>query len=518
MQIPPGKHGEVLESAVFLYVLLIAFPYAACYNGREMPVSDGRGRIPAGEERSCHLCVGSWGSARYALIFLPFEGETMNRRRFRLNAVQNLVVSFACLILAGALLLMLPISSRDGQCLPFLDALFTSASASCVTGLTLYDTMTQFTLFGQAVLVVLIQIGGLSFMTVSILVALLLHRRIGLHRRSVLMDSVGALQMGGVVRLTRRALLVTAACEGTGAVLMSLWFCPRYGLLQGLWMSLFHAVSAFCNAGFDLLGGGTSLIPIAGEPLPNIVIMALITCGGLGFLVWDDILTNGRHLRRYRLHSKIMLTVTAVLIVGGAAGFYVLERENAFAGASAGDRVLMSFFQSVTTRTAGFFSVDQASLSESGTLLTMVLMFIGAGSGSTGGGIKVNTFTVILLSAFALTFRREDVNIYHRRLDQEDIRKAFTSVCAYFTTCIVGCMVLCVEGIALDDALFESISAIGTVGLSRGVTASLPDLSKVVITLLMFAGRVGSMSVAMAITPDHPRPKLRNVSEKILIG
>ena len=482
------------------------------------PCGMGRAGFRPGEERIRCLCGGLWGHVEDMLIFLPFEGETMNRRRFRLNAVQNLVVSFACLILAGALLLMLPISSRDGQSLPFLDALFTAASASCVTGLTLYDTMTQFTLFGQAVLMVLIQIGGLSFMTVSILVALLLHWRIGLHRRSVLMDSVGALQMGGVVRLTRRALMVTAACEGTGAVILALWFCPRYGLSQGLWMGLFHAVSAFCNAGFDLLGGGTSLVPIAGEPVPNIVIMTLIACGGLGFLVWDDVLTNGRHLRRYHLHSKIVLTVTAVLIVGGAAGFYMLERDHAFAGASTGDQVLMAFFQSVTTRTAGFFSVDQASLSESSTLLTMVLMFIGAGSGSTGGGIKVNTFTVILLSAFALTFRREDVNVFHRRLDQGDIRRAFSTVCAYFTTCIAGCMVLCVEGIALDDALFESISAIGTVGLSRGVTASLPDLSKVVITLLMFVGRVGSMSVAMAITPDRPRPKLRNVSEKILIG
>lgn len=439
-------------------------------------------------------------------------------RRIRLNAVQTLTAGFALLILAGGCLLTFPFTSRSGQALPFADALFTAASASCVTGLSLFDTAGQFTLFGQVVLLLLIQIGGLGFMTVSTLVSVLLRQRVSLHRRAVLMDTVGALQLGGIVRLTRRALRVTAVCEGTGALLLTLWFCPRYGLGKGLWMSVFHAVSAYCNAGFDLLGTGASLTAEAGEPLLNIVLMALIICGGLGFLVWDDILTHGRQFRRWRLHSKIVTVFTAVFFIGGAAAFYFLERDNAFAGQPLPRQLLMASFQSVTARTAGFATVDQASLSQSGTLLMYFLMFIGAGSGSTGGGAKVNTFAVLFFSALAQARRQEDVNLFQRRLDGDTIQKAYSSVSLYLMACLAGCMVLCIQGIALDDALFEAISAVGTVGLSRGITGSLPALSQWTVLLMMFAGRVGSMSVAMAVTKDKPQPKRRNVPEKILIG
>lgn len=442
----------------------------------------------------------------------------MARRRFQLNAVQTLAVSFGCMILAGGLLLMLPFASKSGRALPFLDALFTSASASCVTGLVLYDTFTQFTLFGQAVILALIQVGGLSFMTVSILVSILLGKRIGLHRRTVLMDTIGALQMGGVVRLTRRAFLITAACEGAGAVALSVWFIPRYGVFRGLWMGVFHAVSAFCNAGFDLLGTGSSLTSIAGAVLPNVVLMALIIAGGLGFLVWDDLLTHGRHIRRWRLHSKIVLTFTSVLFLLGTLAFYLLEGDRAFAGLPLGQKILMSAFQSVTPRTAGFNTVDLAALSESGTLMTLILMFIGAGSGSTGGGIKVNTFAVLVLAAMARVRRQDDVNIFRRRLDEETVQRAYSSVVMYFLACLAGCMVMCFQGVSLDDALFEAISAMGTVGLTRGVTPLLPMASKIAVLLMMFAGRVGSMSVAMAMTRDRPAPKLRNIPEKILIG
>ncbi len=442
----------------------------------------------------------------------------MVRRRVQLNAVQTLALGFAALILLGGVLLALPLSSRDGNALPFLDALFTSASASYVTGLVLYDTWTQFTLFGQAVILLLIQVGGMGFMTVSILVAILLHRRIGLRQRSILMDSVGALQMGGIVRLTRRAIRVTLTCEGTGAALLALWFCPRYGLGRGLWMSLFHAVSSFCNAGFDLLGTGTSLTSIAGEPLPNIVLMALVICGGLGFLVWDDLLVHGRHVRRWRLHSKIVVFSTTLLFAGGAMAFYFIERDYAFAGAGPGKRALMAAFQSVTCRTAGFNTAPLTALSQSGTLLTMSLMFIGAGSGSTGGGAKVNTIAVLFLSAAAQVRRKEDVNVFRRRLDTATIQRAYSSVSVFFMACLAGTMVMCLQGISLDSALFEAISAVGTVGLTRGVTPYLPELSKLTVLLLMFAGRVGSMSVAMAVTRDKPQPKLRNIPEKILIG
>ena len=436
----------------------------------------------------------------------------------RPNAVQTLALGFALLILAGACLLSLPIASRNGETIPWTDAVFTAASASCVTGLTVYDTATQFSAFGQVVLLLLIQIGGLGFVTASLPAALLVRRRLGLRQRALLQDSVGALQLGGVVRLARRALKVTAVSEGLGAALLTLWFCPRYGLGRGLWMSLFHAVSAFCNAGFDLLGTGASLTTLAGEVWPNVILMTLVICGGLGFLVWEDLLVHGCHLRRWRLHSKIVVFSTAALFAGGAAAFYILEGNHAFAGAGPAKRALMAAFQSVTCRTAGFNTAPLTALSQSGTLLTMILMFIGAGSGSTGGGAKVNTVAVLLLSALARVRRKEDVNVFHRRLDAETIQKAYSSVSIFFLVCLTGTMVLCLQGISLDSALFEAISAVGTVGLTRGVTPYLPALSKVVVVLMMFSGRVGSMSVAMAVTRDRPQPKLRNIPEKILIG
>ena len=441
----------------------------------------------------------------------------MKPRRIMLNAVQSLALSFACLILLGTLALMLPAASRSGEPLPFLDALFTAASASCVTGLVLYDTWTRFTYFGQAVILLLIQTGGLSFMTVSILVSMLLGRRVGLRSRSILMDSVGALQVGGVVRLTRRALLVTLTCEGLGTLALLFWFCPRYGP-RGIWMSVFHAVSAFCNAGFDLLGTGTSLTGAAEEPLLTIVLMLLIICGGLGFLVWDDLLTHGVRFRKWRLHSKIAFSSTLTLFLLGAVVFYIVENDHAFLEAGTSEKLLLAAFQSVTTRTAGFNTVDLSTLSEGGKLVTMVLMFIGAGSGSTGGGIKVNTFTVIAFSTIFRIWRKDDVEMFQRRLDDADVHKAFSAVSMYVMVCVAGCMVLCLQGVSIENALFESISAIGTVGLTLGLTPNLSTLSKVAVTLMMFAGRVGSMSVAMAMTKNRPQPKVRSVPEKILIG
>ena len=437
----------------------------------------------------------------------------------RPNAVQTLALGFALLILAGACLLSLPIASRNGEGIPWINAVFTSASASCVTGLTVYDTATQFSAFGQVVLLLLIQIGGLGFVTASLPAALLVRRRVGLRQRALLQDSLGALQLGGVVRLARRALLVTFACEGLGAALLTLWFCPRYGLGRGLWMAVFHAVSAFCNAGFDLLGAGTSIVTEAGEPFLNLVLMALIICGGLGFLVWDDALTHGRRFRRWRLHSRMSLAVTLSLFAGGAVAFWFLEADHAFAGTDGPTRALMAAFQSVTARTAGFASVDQGTLSQGGVLLMLVLMFVGAGSGSTGGGVKVNTFAVLVLGVRSRIRRQDDMNVFHRRLDEGDIRNAYSAASLYLFGALCGCMVLCVQGAGLTDALYETFSAMSTVGLSRNLTASLPALSKWAVILMMFAGRVGSMSVVLAMTKGkRAQNSLRYVPEKILIG
>ena len=414
-------------------------------------------------------------------------------------------------------MLYLPVSNT--RPIAFMDALFTSVTSVCVTGLVTVTPASQFTLFGKVILLLLIQIGGLGFVTASLPAALLVRRRVGLRQRALLQDSVGALQLGGVVRLARRALLVTVLCEGLGAILLALWFCPRYGLGKGLWMAVFHAVSAFCNAGFDLLGTGASITTEAGEPLLNLVLMALIICGGLGFLVWDDILTHGRRFRRWRLHSKIAFTVTLLLFAGGGIAFWFLEADHAFAGADGPTRALMAAFQSVTARTAGFASVDQSSLSQGGVLLMLALMFVGAASGSTGGGGKVNTFAVLALGVRARIWRQGDVNVFRRRLDEGDIHKAYSTAGIYLFGALCGCMVLCVQGAGLVDALYETFSAMSTVGLSRNLTGSLPLLSKWTVILMMFAGRVGSMSVAMAVTKGRDAGNgLRYVPEKILIG
>lgn len=440
------------------------------------------------------------------------------RRPFRPNALRVLTMGLALIILLGAVLLTLPCATRGGK-MPFLDAVFTSASAACVTGLVVYDTYTQFTLFGQVVILCLIQIGGLGFMMVVSLVSFLLGRRIGLYERSLLMESVGSLQIGGVVKLTRRALLGTALFEGVGALVLAMWFCPQFGLPQGLWMAVFHSVSAFCNAGFDLMGiraPGTSFTTAAGVPLVNVTLMVLIVVGGLGFFLWDDVLDKKWDFRRYSLHSKIVLTATPALIALGTLAFFFIERNNAFAGLPKGQQWLMAAFQSVSPRTAGFNTVDLTTLSDGSTLLTIILMFIGAGSGSTGGGSKINTFAVLVLAVVAYAQRRRGIDVFHRRLDEDTVHKAFSSVSLYVTLCLIGSMALCLQGFPLVDSLFEAFSAMGTVGLTRGITPSLPTASKLIITALMFAGRLGSLSVAMAMV--RRKPQRQNITEKILIG
>lgn len=438
----------------------------------------------------------------------------------RLNAVQTLTLGFFVIIFIGGVLLSLPFATKQSEALPFLDALFTATSATCVTGLALYDTFTTFTWFGQGVLLCLIQIGGLGFMSVSVLVAFLLGKRIGLHQRSILMDAVGALSLAGVVRLTRYALICTFTIEGIGALLLSTWFVPRFGLGQGLWMSVFHAVSAYCNAGFDLMGivsAGSSLTTAYDQLFFNVVIMALIICGGLGFLVWYDLLRT-RCWKKLHMYSKLVITANVILFVGGAVAFFLLERNNAFAGYDVGQQWLMAAFQSVTPRTAGFNTVDLTTLSPSGVLLTIALMFVGAGSASTGGGLKINTVTVLLLAAVAQLRRKQDITLFQRRIDLDSVHKAYSTAMLYCLACVLGTMMLTIDGYGLVESLFEAFSAVGTVGLTLGITPSLPTLSKVTVILMMFIGRVGSVSVLMAMTNDKPQPKIRYLKEQILIG
>ena len=444
----------------------------------------------------------------------------MIRRRVHLNAVQTLTIGFACLILAGAVLLMLPISSRSGQPIPFLDALFTSASASCVTGLVLYDTWTQFTFFGQAVLLVLIQVGGLGFMTLSILVAILLHRRVGLHQRSVLMDTVGALQVGGVVRLTRRALLVTAAWEGTGAVLLAIWFCPRYGLGRGLWMAVFHAVSAFCNAGFDLFGRFgqySSLAPYVNNYYVQAVVMFMIISGGLGFMVWVEI---GQYRKKHRLslQAKVVLSFSVILWLGGAALIALMEWNNpaSMGGLSVPGKLMAALFQSVSTRTAGMNTIDLAACGPITKLLMSALQFIGAAPGSTGGGVKVTTFAVIILTIRSVAQGRDDCVIAEHHIESKTVYRALTIIVLGGLAAVGSAVVVFYntsDAVSVIDAIFESCSAFGTVGLSVGVTAQLNRGAKILYMLVMFMGRVGPVSLAMSLTakPDDNKRKIMPV-------
>ena len=445
------------------------------------------------------------------------------RKPFRPNALHVLTVGVALIILCGALLLMMPFATKEGRGLGFLDAVFTATSASCVTGLVVADTYTTFTLFGQIVILIMIQIGGLGFMMVASLVSLLAGRRIGLYERSLLMESIGALNVGGIIRLCRRALIGSAIFEGIGAVLLSLWFCPRFGMGQGLWMSVFHSVSAFCNAGFDLMGiqaPGTSLMLAADSVLVNIVVMLLVLIGGLGFFVWEDLLEKRLNWRRWTLHTKMIMSVTVLLTVGGTVAFFLMERNAAFAGLPLKQQLLRAAFQSVTPRTAGFNTVDLSTLSDGGSLLTLVFMFIGAGPGSTGGGLKMTTVAVLVLNVISYVQRRSTVDVFQRRLDEPTIQRAASSASLYLLVCISGCMVLCVQGVSLKSALFEAFSALGTVGLSLSVTPGLPVLSKITVAVMMFAGRLGSLSVAMAVSKGASlrQKHTRNITESIMIG
>lgn len=435
------------------------------------------------------------------------------------SSTRLLSVGFALIILFGTVLLSLPISSRSGNGLGFLDAAFTAASATCVTGLALFDTYTQFTVFGQVVILLLIQVGGLGFMTVAIFFSLAVHRRIGLRERSLLADGVGSLHLAGVVRMVRRILFGTAMFEGLGTVLLAIRFVPRFGLLRGLWTACFHAVSAFCNAGFDLMGRlqpSSSLMLFYDDPLVVLTVAALIVIGGIGFVVWNDFADCAFHLRNLSYHSRVVVISTLMLIAAGTALFFWMEKDASMAGMDMGGRLLSSLFQSITPRTAGFNTVDMASLSEGGKALTMVLMFIGAAPGGTGGGIKITTFVVITATAYASLKNKNDTNVGHYHISTETIGRAFCSATVYIGITLVGILVLCTQGIAFADAAFECLSAIGTVGLSTGV--SLTEWSKLIVILLMYIGRVGSLTVFLAVSGKDAKVGFRYPVGKLLVG
>ncbi len=437
-----------------------------------------------------------------------------------LKPARALASGYIVIIFLGSALLCLPISSRSE--ISFLSALFTSTSATCVTGLAVLDTYTAFTGFGQAVLLALIQIGGLGFMTVAAVFSMVAGRKIGLRERSMLMESVSASQLGGVVSLIRRVVLTTLSVELLGAVALSFSFVPRFGWGQGIWFSVFHSISAFCNAGFDLMGciePYSSLTAFRGDAVVNITVVMLILTGGIGFLVWDDVRLHGFRVRKYRLHSKLMLTSTLVLVLLPAVGFFVLENDASFAELSLGEQALASLFHAVTPRTAGFNTVDINAFSSGGYALTSVLMVIGGGAGSTAGGMKVTTFAVLIMSLFAYARGRDDVCAYSRRLDEKRLRTAYMSAAMYALMAFTGFFALCCSqpSIQLKDALFEALSAVGTVGMSTGVTRELNTTSRIIVMALMYVGRVGTLSFLMALTNPRKQAKVRYPEEEIIV-
>ncbi len=444
--------------------------------------------------------------------------------RNKLTYTQIIALSFLLIIFVGSFLLCLPASSSSGNWTPFADSLFTATSATCVTGLVVYDTFTHWSFFGQAVILLLIQIGGLGIMTCIAMIALFMKKRISLGERRLLMQSAGTLQIGGVVVLIKRILMGTAILEVCGAVLLSAAFIPKMGFLSGLWCGIFTSISAFCNAGFDLMGryGEFSSLagsPFAFNPLVNITIMLLICIGGIGFIVWNDFVTHRFKFKDYEVHSKIALCASLALIVLGTVLFYIFERNYSLSGLSTGEKLISSVFQSVTPRTAGFNTLDLTKLSESGSVLMMILMFIGGSPGSTAGGIKTVTFVVLILSAFASARRRGGINVFKRRLDERTVMQASSIATVYMAAVLFAVMVMCaVENIPLREMAFEAVSAIGTVGLSMGLTPSLSSISHIILIILMYAGRVGGLTLMLVLAERRVNIPLERPSAKILIG
>ncbi len=444
----------------------------------------------------------------------------MIKRKF--SALQVIASGFFLIAMLGTLLLMLPVSSKDGTWTPFLTALFTSVSSSCVTGLVLVDTATHWSLFGQIVIILLIQTGGLGFMTIATFFMSFAKKSINLRNRSIMAESINTTHIAGLKTITKKIIIGTALFEGIGAVILSARFIGEFGLIKGIWYGVFHSISAFCNAGFDLFGVQgefSSLINYTGDYVINITLILLISIGGIGFLVWDDLLKNKLNFRKYQLHTKIVLTVSLALTFGGALIIFLLENDYSLSGMTASEKILGSLFTSVTCRTAGFNTVDFAALSKGSILVMCFLMFVGGSSGSTAGGAKTTTIAVIFAYLFASLRGISKPVIFGRSIDAETHRKAVT-VCVFNLTLIFSAVTLicAVDNLPLQDVLFEIFSAMSTVGMTTGITRDLSIISKLAVIILMFCGRVGSISFALAILEKRAQPAVTCPTESITVG
>ena len=442
--------------------------------------------------------------------------------RKTISSIRIIALGYAVVVILGSLLLITPFASADGNSADLLTAVFTAVSASCVTGLVVVNTATQWSFFGQIVILVLIQIGGLGFMTIATGFTMLLKKRLGLRQRQMMIESISVESIGGIAHLTRRIILGTLLFEGTGAILLSTVFVRDFGL-KGIWYAVFHSISAFCNAGFDILGTDVPYCSFTGYTdniTVNLTICFLILIGGIGFLVWDDLLKNKFKFKKYSFHTKIVLVMTLLLTVVSTLLFMIFEKDYTNSDAGLKQTVLASLFDNVTARTAGFNTVDTASLSPASKILTIILMFIGGSPGSTAGGIKTTTVAVIAVSTFNGIRRRESTGIFGRRFEKDAIYKASSVVFTNLMLAVFGLVaILAIQpSLDLSDMLFEVFSAIGTVGMSTGITRELLPASQIIIAFLMFSGRVGSVSFALALMEKRSSPPVKNPREKITIG
>lgn len=444
------------------------------------------------------------------------------RERFR-SPESLLALGFLAVILVGTALLELPVATRSGQSIGFFDSLFTATSAVCVTGLVAVDTGTTFSPFGQIVLLALIQIGGLGFMVFATMIMVMLGRKISIKGRMLIRESMNGASLSGLSWLTCLYLLLAVGIELMGAALLAIRFIPMFGMKRGLWMAAFHAVSAFCNAGFDLFGNFSSLTMYARDPLVLLTIAGLIVLGGLGFSVILEALRNRQGFKGLSLHARIVLMLTPVLLLAGTGFYLLVERRGTLAGFGAGDKLLNAFFQSVTMRTAGFNSIDLSKFKDGSKLFSSILMMIGASPASTGGGMKTTTVAVFALLMISVVKGEGEVNIARRRLSNDVARRALAVVALFLTVLIAGTLAISlIENgrFSLADVLFEASSAMGTVGVSAIGTPNLQPASRMVLIPMMFLGRIGPLTLAVAVgrRQGHNRRIAKYPEEKIMIG
>lgn len=439
----------------------------------------------------------------------------------KLNPAQILVLGFAGLIIIGGILLNLPIASVDGESIGFIDSLFTAASAVCVTGLVVVNTATYWTLFGKIVILMLIQMGGLGFMTMATLVALLIGKRITLRQRLVIQEGLNQFSLEGVVKLTKYVIMSTLIIEAIGAIILSTRFVPIYGIKNGIWYSIFHSISAFCNAGFDITGN--SIVPFAGDAVVNITLALLIIIGGLGYTVYID-LTRNKEFKSNTLHTKFVLLSTAILLITGFVFILIIEYNNpkTLGNLPFIDKITASMFQAVVPRTAGFNSIDIGGLTKATSFLMIILMFIGGSPGSTAGGIKTTTFGVIILTIYSILKGKSDVDVFRKRIPYELIFRALAvlGISLFLVVFVTMILTLTESENSFLDLLFETTSAFATVGLTRGVTSDLSSIGRLILIFTMFTGRLGPLTLGFALAKrqDKDKGNFRYPEGKIMIG